>query len=130
MAAYLFVQFFAAVLHDHNVKLPRYTLYGGKDVCVPVRIFLSLRLFFARWVAASFSHFPTAVIKSSCFSSNNIRLLCFSSLPLALFLLFTSVLVCYTAVFSVVTQRSWGGTLRDDTKNGCVADYLSVDIKI
>ena len=31
-------------------------------------------------------------------------------------------LVCYTAVFSVVTQ--WGGALRDDTKNGCVADYL------
>ena len=28
-------------------------------------------------------------------------------------------LVCYTAVFSVVTQR-WGGALRDDTKNGCV----------
>ena len=27
--------------------------------------------------------------------------------------------VCYTAVFSVVTQRS---SLRDDTKNGCVAD--------
>ena len=37
-------------------------------------------------------------------------------------------LVCYTAVFSVVTQgfspqTLWGGTLRDDTKNGCVADY-------
>ena len=29
-------------------------------------------------------------------------------------------LVCYTAVFSVVTQR-----LRDDTKNGCVADYIN-----
>ena len=29
--------------------------------------------------------------------------------------------VCYTAVFSVVTQR-WGGALRDDSKNGCVAD--------
>ena len=29
--------------------------------------------------------------------------------------------VCYTAVFSVVMQR--GGVLRDDTKNGCVADY-------
>ena len=28
------------------------------------------------------------------------------------------ILVCYTAVFSVVTQRS----SRDDTKNGCVAD--------
>ena len=27
--------------------------------------------------------------------------------------------VCYTAVFSIVTQR---GALRDDTKNGCVAD--------
>ena len=39
-------------------------------------------------------------------------------------------LVCYTAVFRVVTQRSspctndrlWGGALREDTKNGCVAD--------
>ena len=27
-----------------------------------------------------------------------------------------------TAVYSVVTQCSWGGTLRDDTKSGCVAD--------
>ena len=33
-------------------------------------------------------------------------------------------IVCYTAVFNVVTQRSslWRGALRDDTKNGCV-DY-------
>ena len=35
--------------------------------------------------------------------------------------------VCYTAVFSVVTQRfspqsEWGGALRDDTRNDCVAD--------
>ena len=32
--------------------------------------------------------------------------------------------VCYTAVFSVVTQRLWGGVLRDKTtaKNDCVAD--------
>ena len=30
----------------------------------------------------------------------------------------TSVIVCYTAVL-------WGGALRDDTKNGCVADYIS-----
>ena len=29
--------------------------------------------------------------------------------------------VCYTAVFSVVRQRS--SPLRDDPKNGCVADY-------
>ena len=35
-----------------------------------------------------------------------------------------NVVVCYTAVFSVVTQHSSpGGTLRDDTKKGCVADY-------
>ena len=36
-------------------------------------------------------------------------------------------LVCYTAVFRVVTHRSsslpLGEALRDDTKNGCVADY-------
>ena len=35
-------------------------------------------------------------------------------------------IVCYTAVLSVVTQCSssqWGGALRDDSKNGCVADY-------
>ena len=34
-------------------------------------------------------------------------------------------LVCYIAVFRVVTQCSsplWGEALRDDTKNGCVAD--------
>ena len=36
-------------------------------------------------------------------------------------------LVCYTAVFSLVTQRSsphavWGGALRDETKKGCLAD--------
>ena len=33
------------------------------------------------------------------------------------------LLVCYTAVFRVVTQRSSPlEALRDDTKNGCVAD--------
>ena len=32
-------------------------------------------------------------------------------------------IVCYTAVFCVVTQRSSPGALRDDTKNGCLADY-------
>ena len=39
--------------------------------------------------------------------------------------LFLKKVVCYTAVFSVVTQRfSPLGVLRDDTKNGCVADYI------
>ena len=32
-------------------------------------------------------------------------------------------IVCYTAVFSVVTQSS--SPLCDDTKNGCVADYFA-----
>ena len=32
-----------------------------------------------------------------------------------------SALVCCTAVFGVVMQR---GALRDDSKNGCVADYV------
>ena len=42
-------------------------------------------------------------------------------------MMLVSNIVCYIAVFSVVTQRSagvWDGALRDDTKNGCVADYL------
>ena len=32
------------------------------------------------------------------------------------------VTVCYTSVFRVVRQHSSPGALRDDTKNGCVAD--------
>ena len=36
------------------------------------------------------------------------------------------LLVCYTAVFSVVTQRS-SPALRDDTKNGCIANYNVID---
>ena len=42
------------------------------------------------------------------------------------FIVETKTVVCYTAVFRVVTQCSsplWGGALRDNTKNGCVADY-------
>ena len=30
--------------------------------------------------------------------------------------------VSLAAVFSIVTQRLWGGELRDDTKNGCEGD--------
>ena len=30
--------------------------------------------------------------------------------------------VSLAAVFSIVTQLSWGGALRDDTKNGCEGD--------
>ena len=39
----------------------------------------------------------------------------------------TRTLVCYTAVFSVVTQRSSPlEALCDDTENGCVADYQNM----
>ena len=34
--------------------------------------------------------------------------------------------VCYTAVFSVVTQRSSPRALRDDTKNGYVALFMRI----
>ena len=39
-----------------------------------------------------------------------------------------SGVVCCTAVFRVVTQRSTGGALRDETKNSCVADYVRGDV--
>ena len=54
---------------------------------------------------------------------------------LGLFVLLTNLwtfntvnkIVCYTAVFSVVTQcglpTEWGAALRDDSKIGGVADY-------
>ena len=89
----LFHTFFAVVLHDHNVKLgqklPSYKFYGGNVVCVAVPVF-SLPLIFAL-VAASISHFLTAAITFSPYSSNKIGLLCFLSLTLALSLLSTSM---------------------------------------
>ena len=59
-------------------------------VCGRVHFFFSLPLIFTL-VAASISHFLTPAIKFSCFSSNEICLLCFLSLALALSLLSTSV---------------------------------------
>ena len=56
--------------------------YGGNVVCVPVHFF-SLPLIFAL-VAASISHFLTAAIKLSCFSSNEFGVPCFLFLALAL----------------------------------------------
>ena len=31
----------------------------------------------------------------------------------------------HSCLASVVRQHLWGGALRDDTKNGCVADYTT-----
>ena len=63
--------------------------YGGNVVCVPVHFF-SLPLIFTV-VAISISHFLTAGIKSSCFSSNETRVPCFLFLAHALSLLFTLI---------------------------------------
>ena len=44
-------------------------------------------------------------------------------------MIITSMLsLVYAAVLSVVTQRSSPGALRDDTKNGCVGDYVVIRI--
>ena len=37
------------------------------------------------------------------------------------------LLVSLAAVFSMVTQRSSQGALRDNTKNGCKGDYPFID---
>ena len=39
----------------------------------------------------------------------------------------TPLLVSLAAVFSIVTQRSSQGALRDDTKNGSEGDYPFID---
>ena len=55
--------------------------------CVHVRFYFFTAAHFH--LAASISHFSTAAMKFSCFSSNEIPLLCFQFLALALSLLFT-----------------------------------------
>ena len=56
-------------------KLPSYTLYGGNTVWGAVHFFFLLLIL--TLVAASISHFLTAALKCSCYSSNEIDLLCF-----------------------------------------------------
>ena len=77
-AAHFFVHFFALVLHGDNVKLPEnselHVLWT--KCCMWSCSLFSLPLIFTL-VAASISHFLTAAIKFSCYSSNEIGLLCF-----------------------------------------------------
>ena len=56
-------------------KLPSYTFYEGNVVCCPVHYFSLPPIF--TLVAASISHFLTAAIKLSRYSSNEIGLICF-----------------------------------------------------
>ena len=54
----LFCTFFALVLHDHNVKLPGYSFYGGNVVRVLVHFFFHCLSFSSNWwpLAFLFSH--------------------------------------------------------------------------
>ena len=81
--------FFAIVLTTmwNFQKLPGYTFYGELMLYVFLLTFFFHCLLIFTLVAASISHFLTAAIKFSCFSSNKIGLLCFLSLSLALPLL-------------------------------------------
>ena len=85
-AAYFFVHFFCTTTTWNST----WNAFYRGIVCVPGRPFLSLPLIFIL-VAASISHFLTAAIKLSCFSSNENGLLCFLSLALALSLLSTLI---------------------------------------
>ena len=72
-----FAHFIAVVLHNYNVKLPEtselHVLRRTDVVCVPANSIFLLPLIFTL-VTASISHFLTAAIKFSRFSSNEIGL--------------------------------------------------------
>ena len=57
-------------------KLPSYTFHGGNVVCGPVHSFFAAADFYLG--GASISHFLTAAVKFSFYSSNEIGPLCFS----------------------------------------------------
>ena len=61
-----------------------YVLLKNVDACVPIRLFFFLLPLFFNLLTASISRFLNAVLKFSCFSSNEIRHLYFSSLVVAL----------------------------------------------
>ena len=87
-----FVHFFAVVLHDFNVKLPENSLF---NVLWRKCYIVSCSLFFAAThfhtlVAASISHFLTAAIKLSCYSSKENSLL-----PLFFISRSSSLSLCY-----------------------------------
>ena len=74
----LFCTFFALVLHDHNVKLPGYSFYGGNIVRVLVPFFHGHS--FSPWWRLAFLCFPPTA--TSCCASNKKCLLCLLSLAL------------------------------------------------
>jgi len=90
-----FVHFLDVVLHHYNVKLPSYTSYVGNVVCAHQKFYCLCpsSVFFtaAHFHFAVHYHFSFSHRQFSCFSSNEIGLLCFLSNTLALSLSSTSV---------------------------------------
>ena len=93
-----------------------------------------------------FENFPSYIVICAIIFSRTVRL-CWSSLSRDAFLVtklrsMNTSSPCQTgnkeyclmkvsplhSRFSVVTQRSWGGALRDDARNGCVADYMYMKV--
>ena len=71
----LFCTFFRRCFARLQRETSSYTFHGGNVVCAPVNFFFTAAHF--TLVAASInSHFLTAAIKFSCFSSNEIGLRC------------------------------------------------------
>ena len=83
MSNFLVTTYFYGFVEELSCVLTRYFVS-----CVHVRFYFSLPLIFTL-LAASISHFLTAAMNFSCFSSNEIHFLCFQSLALALSLLST-----------------------------------------
>ena len=87
---YISLPLFCTTTTSNFQKLPSSTFYGGNVVCVPVHFFFyRCRSFSPSWQLA-FPLFLTATKKFLCFSFNEIGLLWFLSLALALPLLSTS----------------------------------------
>ena len=90
--AHFFVHFSVVALPDYNVKLPEIShlhVLLRKHVCIPVYPFFHCRPFSPWCMAGSISHFLTAAVTFSCFSTNGIGLLCcFLFLALSSFSLF------------------------------------------
>ena len=93
-----------------------------------------------------FENFPLYIVICAIIFSRTVRL-CWSSLSRDAFLVtklrsMNTSSPCQTgnkehclmkvsplhSRFSVVTPRSWGGALRDDARNGCVADYMYMKV--
>ena len=86
-AAHVFVHFFAIVLQGYNA-INRYgeiVVFAHQKFYYPCScsVLLFFKLIFTL-LASSISHFLTAAVKFSCFSSNEGLLLCFQSLAQAL----------------------------------------------